>query len=221
MPTGLPRDIAVPHVVLLGDSVFDNARYVPGEPPVIEQLRGELPDGWQATLLAVDGNITRDVADQLNRLPEDTTHLVVSVGGNDALAASGLLHQRANSVREAIGYLVRAQAGFRQDYRDMLLALAGAGLPTALCTIYDSIPGLEPAAVTALAAFNDEILRGAIDEGWPVVDLRIVCDDKTDYSSLSPIEPSRQGGEKIARAIANLLQQHDFSLRRTTIYGRE
>ena len=27
------------HVVLLGDSIFDNASYVPGKPPVIEQLR--------------------------------------------------------------------------------------------------------------------------------------------------------------------------------------
>ena len=34
------------HVILLGDSIFDNARYVPGGPSVIEQLRRALPDGW-------------------------------------------------------------------------------------------------------------------------------------------------------------------------------
>ena len=28
------------HVVLLGDSIFDNAWYVPNRPPVIEQLAG-------------------------------------------------------------------------------------------------------------------------------------------------------------------------------------
>lgn len=34
----------MPHIVLLGDSIFDNAADVPGEPPVIEQLRARLPD---------------------------------------------------------------------------------------------------------------------------------------------------------------------------------
>jgi hypothetical protein len=41
------------HVVLLGDSIFDNARYVPGRPAVIEQVRQALPRPWQATLLAI------------------------------------------------------------------------------------------------------------------------------------------------------------------------
>ena len=72
------------HVVLLGDSILDNARYVPDRPAVIEQLREALPRGWQASLLAVDGHITEDVAKQLNKLPADATHLVVSAGGNDA-----------------------------------------------------------------------------------------------------------------------------------------
>ena len=40
------------HVVLLGDSTFDNASYVPGGPAVIEHARRCLPAGWQAALLA-------------------------------------------------------------------------------------------------------------------------------------------------------------------------
>ena len=53
------------HVVLFGDSIFDNARYVPDRPPVIEQVRRSLPSGWRATLLAVDGHVTSDVQRQL------------------------------------------------------------------------------------------------------------------------------------------------------------
>ena len=45
------------HIVLLGDSIFDNAAYVNGGPEVIEQLRSILPQDWQATLLAIDGNV--------------------------------------------------------------------------------------------------------------------------------------------------------------------
>ena len=70
----------MPHAVLLGDSVFDNAAYVPGELPVIELLKRRLPAGWQATCLAIDGNVTADVAGQMRRLPTDATHIIVSVG---------------------------------------------------------------------------------------------------------------------------------------------
>ena len=44
------------HVVLLGDSIFDNARYVPGGPSVTDHLRRSLPREWQVTLLACDGS---------------------------------------------------------------------------------------------------------------------------------------------------------------------
>ena len=76
------------HIVLLGDSIFDNASYVPEGPPVVTQLRHRLPKNWRASLLAVDGHRTMDVMDQLTALPGDATHLIVSVGGNDALSES-------------------------------------------------------------------------------------------------------------------------------------
>ena len=83
-----PKPRSVSHVTLLGDSIFDNSRYVPGGSPVVDQLH-RLPRGWRATLLAVDGAVAADVPSQLARLPADATHLVVSAGGNDALGAGG------------------------------------------------------------------------------------------------------------------------------------
>ena len=69
------------HIVLLGDSIFDNGAYVRrGEPDVVRQLRDKLPAGAKATLAAVDGATTAGVARQLERLPADATHLVVSAG---------------------------------------------------------------------------------------------------------------------------------------------
>jgi hypothetical protein len=53
------------HLVLLGDSIFDNAAYVPGGPDVRAQLQERLPHDWRVTLLAVDGHRTSDVAGQL------------------------------------------------------------------------------------------------------------------------------------------------------------
>jgi len=57
------------HLVLLGDSIFDNAAYVRGRPAVVDQVRNSLPQGWRATLIARDGNVINDVHRQLDRLP--------------------------------------------------------------------------------------------------------------------------------------------------------
>lgn len=190
-------------VILLGDSVFDNGAYVQGAPSVIEQLRATLPAGWRASLLAVDGATTGDVNTQLKRLPADATHLVVSAGGNDALMHSGMLDMRVTSSGEVLDALGRAAEGFERQYCAMLGQVLSHGLPLVLCTIYrgnfpDAV--MQRRASVALAPFNDAILRSAFEAAVEVIDLRLVCSDPTDYAN--PIEPSAQGGQKIARAIA-------------------
>jgi hypothetical protein len=202
------------HVALLGDSIFDNAVYVPGGPSVIEHLARSLPKGWRATLLAVDGAVTSDVERQLARLPADVTHLVVSAGGNDALGQSGLiLHEPARSFAEVLARMGQIRAEFQRDYRRMLEAVLAAGKPTAVCTIYDAIPILEHSERAGLALFNEIILREAFRAGVPAIDLRLVCHEATDYAPMSPIEPSAAGGGKIARAICNLVVRDDCSNR--------
>ena len=78
------------HIVLLGDSIFDNGAYVDGGPDVIKQLRSKLPQDWQASLLAVDGSVTTNVIDQIAGIPAAATHLIVSVGGNDGLSRADI-----------------------------------------------------------------------------------------------------------------------------------
>jgi hypothetical protein len=199
------------HVVLLGDSLFDNGRYVPGGPSVIEHLRKRLPGGWCATLLARDGAAASDVSRQLELLPNHATHLVVSVGGNDALDHSSLLlHEPTGSYAEVVARLADIHAEFQRGYRGMLQRVLSCDRPTAVCTVYDSIPGLEHVEFAGLCVFNDVILREAFRAGVPVIDLRSVCTDAGDYSKSSPIEPSALGGGKIARAVCRLLCSHDF-----------
>jgi hypothetical protein len=45
-----------------------------------------------------------------------------------------------------------------------------------------------------------------------------VCDEPADYAN--PIEPSAQGGRKIARVIARVVRDHDFLPVGTTVYSQ-
>ena len=193
----------MPHVVLLGDSVFDNGAYVAGGPYVVAQLRGIFPGEARATLGAVDGATLAGVAGQLARVPADATHLVVSAGGNDALREAGVLDERARSVAEALDKIAAARERFQRDYRAMLAAVLARNLPTAVCTIYEArFPQAElrRLAATALAVLNDCITREAFARDLALIDLRLVCDDDADFANA--IEPSVAGGAKIARAVA-------------------
>jgi hypothetical protein len=145
-------------------------------------------------------------------------HLVVSAGGNDALSESSILMEPAATVGEALAIMQGVRDRFRETYRAMLKAIGARGLPTAVCTIYDSIPGLGPAEQSALGGFNEVILRNAFEARLPVIDLRLVCTLPADYSHVSSIEPSFLGGAKIAAAIAELVTSHDFGSTRSTVY---
>lgn len=195
------------HVVLLGDSIFDNGSYIaPGEPDVLEQVRTKMPDGWKATMLALDGAVTTDVNSQLAKIPTGASHLILSIGGNDALGTSGILRERASSVSEVMTRMADVRAAFGRSYSKMMDDVAKLRLPTALCTIYDARfpdPIEQRQVVAALSVFNDIITREAFARGCAVIDLRLICNEHDDYAN--PIEPSRKGGDKIATVIAKYL----------------
>jgi len=194
------------HIVLLGDSIFDNAAYTEGGPDVISQVRQLLPVGWRASLLAVDGATAENVPSQLQRIPPDASHLVLSVGGNDALMNASILHVPADSVSQAVAALAEVSRGFEKNYRRAVAVCRQLSLPLTLCTIYNGCfpdGNYQRLISTALMVFNDVILRVGIEFGLAVIDLRFVCSSAVDYAN--PIEPSSVGGAKIARAIVNLV----------------
>ena len=216
-----PRmEMPVRHIVLLGDSIFDNAAYVAGGPDVVHQLRERLPDGWRARLAAVDGSVTASVAIQLQQLPPDASHLIVSVGGNDALGHAGTLDEGARSMAEALDRMAAIRDQFERDYGAMLDGVLERGLPTAVCTIYDARfpnPLRRRLAATGLTIFNDCITRAAFSRARPLIDLRLICNEDEDFAN--PIEPSVRGGAKIAAAVAALIAEHDFARHRSEVFA--
>ena len=206
------RKVINGHLVLLGDSILDNGAYTSGGPDVVTHLRGLLPAGWRATLLALDGSLVGDLDGQLSELPADTSHAVVSMGGNNVLMNLDILRLRVRSEPEALVKLGQRVAVFERAYRKAINRLLSLGRETVVCTIYnaslDTAAGAAAlglrseeaaAALVALTAFNDVILRVSVEAKLRVIALRLVCTEPADYANT--IEPSVRGGEKVARAI--------------------
>src|SRR5215469_8652884 len=199
------------HLALLGDSIFDNGRYTRGGPDVASQVRKLLPSGWEVSLLAVDGSTTANIPDQVQRLPKEATHLVLSVGGNNALNEASRLGMSFFDFPDvptlkALDSLADISGDFEAQYRSAVDVCLRPGLPLGVCTIYNGCfpdKSYQRIASVALAVFNDVILRVAIERGLPVIDLRSICTNPADYAN--PIEPSSIGGEKIAKVIVALV----------------
>jgi len=207
------------HIVLLGDSIFDNAGYVDAGDSVIDQLTSKLPKCVKATLLAVDGDVTSDVYAQLENLPDHATHLFISCGGNDALRIANILNKPVRSVGEAMDVFTEIKNQFQEHYSNMIHAVKSKSEQICICTVHDSIPEYSPRALTALSMFNEVILAVAFKLNAPVIDLRLACNDPRDYSPVSPIEPSKYGGEKITDLILTVIEQHSFDGKRSVIYS--
>ncbi len=218
------------HVALLGDSILDNGAYTSGGADVITHVRGMLPAGWRATLLAMDGSLTADLDGQLSYLPRDTTHVVVSVGGNDVLLNLDILRLRVRSELEALMKLGQRIAVFEGAYRRAIKRVLSLGREMAVCTIYNANLDEEAgaaamgfsteeatAALVVLTTFNDAILRVAFEARLRVIELRLVCNEPADYANT--IEPSSRGGEKIARAIVTALGLTEHTGEHSRVFG--
>jgi hypothetical protein len=162
--------------------------------------------GWTASLLAVDGSTTAEVPSQLQSLPANASHLVLSVGGNDAIMNASILQMPADSASMVLAALADVACRFERNYRRAVEACRLVNLPVILCTIYNGCfpdPQYQRTISTALIVFNYVILRVGIEFRLSIIDLRFVCSSPSDYAN--PIEPSSLGGAKIARAIVNLV----------------
>jgi hypothetical protein len=209
------------HIVLLGDSIFDNKTYVGiNGKDVVTHLSERLPNNWQATLRAVDGSIIENISRQLVDIPTDATHLIVSVGGNNAIMNADILQMKAENSAQVLSEIADRSEAFETHYKEMLQRVLAKNLPIAICTIY--FPNFPEAifqrlAVTALSVFNDVIIRQAIINSLPIIDLRLICSEVDDYANA--IEPSDKGGRKIAAKILELVETHDFKNRKIQIFA--
>jgi hypothetical protein len=204
------------HVALLGDSILDNRAYTLGEPDVTNHLRELLPSG-RVTLCALDGSTTSELYWQISRVPEDVSHIVVSIGGNDALGNIDLLATPVSSTTQALSLFRERIGRFESAYIRAIEAVLDLQRKTAICTIYNGNldPPQDGLARTLLMMFNDVILRCGFERSLPIIDLRFICCEKSDYAN--PIEPSGSGGRKIAKAVVGWLEMDKSTSRSQVI----
>lgn len=194
-------------LVLLGDSILDNWPYTAPAPDTTAHLQQLLGPDWSVVRLAQDGSVISDVRAQMRALGERPALAVLSIGGNDALAHTGLLEPGRTSAIDLLEALLDIAGEFEAAYQRAAQAVKAAAGRTVLCTIYEV--QLEPPADARrarvpLAVLNDRIIRVAARLGVEVLELRAVCTDPDDF--VQQIEPSPQGAAKIARAIAAVAQ---------------
>lgn len=195
------------HLVLLGDSILDNAPYTRPAPDTAAHLRRLIGQEWTVELLALDGARMADMREQVARLDRPSV-AVLSIGGNDVTRHVSLLSGPATSARDVIGELLAIVEAFGAQYDAVLDSLRPVVRRLVLCTIYDvplEPPELARLARVPIALLDDRIVRAGAARGLEVIDLRAVCTEAADFTL--EIEPSAQGARKIAQAIAAVVER--------------
>jgi len=179
-------------VILMGDSVLNNANYVPAGNSVYDYLKKKLN---KVINLAKDGATINDLYTQLDKIPVDLnntdTYIFISAGGND------ILNKRTELTTNEIRRLF-------DTYMDFLKALRVKLASTKINIINLYLP-TNPrfqSYKTSIDQWNELINQYSdkIGEMYNVVDLHSLLTTPEDF--VYDIEPSESASNKIANLIA-------------------
>jgi hypothetical protein len=201
------------HLVLLGDALENlDIGMDPAEDVLVPRPRNP----WKLTVLEPPQVLERGWS---RAIPLDATHIGICLDGGWAIEASGLLRGEAKSIRSALKALALAADQFEDIFARLIAAALEAGLPTVVCTLVPSRhqeASRRRVAATALAIFNDRILRQAFWAKLSIVELRLICDEESDYASETLL--SRAGVRKVANVGRAALYEVSREPGRTRVY---
>ena len=201
------------HLVLLGDAL-QNIDLGKGQAESTLVPRPRNP--WKLTILQPPEVLRQG---RVRAIPAEASHIGICVDGGWAIETSGLLQGSARTIREALDALASAADEFESMFAHLIAAAAEAGVPTIVCTLVPARyvePSQQRVAATALAIFNDRILRRAIAAQLSIVELRLVCDEDSDYASETLL--SRTGVRKVANVARSALYDISRNPGRTRVY---
>jgi hypothetical protein len=201
------------HLVLLGDAL-QNIEFGEGHPEDTLVPRPRNP--WKLTVLQAPEVLRKS---HIRAIPAQASHIGICVDGGWAIETSGLLRGDAQSVRGTLDALATAADEFEKIFVRLIAAAKETGLPTVVCTLVPSRyvdPVQERAAATALAIFNDRILRCAFAARLSIMELRLICDEDGDYASETLL--SQAGVRKVANVGRSALYEISREPGRTRVY---
>jgi len=201
------------HLVLLGDAL-QNIDLGKGqaETALVPQPRNP----WKLTVLQPPEVLRQG---RVRAIPAGVTHIGICVDGGWAIETSGLLQGSVRTIREALDALARAADEFENMFVRLITAAAEASVPTIVCTLVPARyaeSSQERVAATALAIFNDRVLRRTIAAHLSIVELRLVCDEDSDYASETLL--SHAGVRKVANVARSALYDVSRNPGRTRVY---
>ena len=209
----------MPKLVLMGDSTLANIAHT-GPPELLEQLREVLPADWSAHLCAIDGARIDDVFGQIPTVPEDASHILLSIGGNNCIEFTHHLKSVMPNLGKALYYTDTLRVRLAQSYRRLLDEILELGKPTMVCTVYNpKLPsqGQQRIVETIIAMVNDAIIAGACATQTPVLDLRPLGVERANF--VSPIELNHRGAQFFCDAIVRMIETGALEQRETTIHS--
>ncbi len=217
IPNSLQEEQSSPdiirHLVLLGDAL-QNIDLGKGEAESALVPRPRNP--WKLTVLQPPEVLQQG---RVRAIPAGVTHIGICVDGGWAIETSGLLKGGAQSIQDALDTLAAAADEFENMFTRLIAAATEAGVPTIVCTLVPARyaePSQQRVAATALAIFNDRILRRATAARLSIVELRLVCDEDSDYASETLL--SHAGVRKVANVARSALYDVSRNPGRTRMY---
>jgi len=202
-----------PKIVLFGDSILNNTRYVPSGKSVIARLKHMYGDNLQT--YAQDGAYISNVYGQVEQYENygatsdsdsTRTHIIISVGGNDLL----------NEMN--IGELNESKVTHLSSKYERLLKYICGKYPNAvihLLNVYQPTDEIFVSASKQIEQWNNEVYNRATErvasgrkkrQVVNVVKIDEVCVEKSDF--VNTIEPSVKGSKKIVSLIVQNVNEY-------------
>lgn len=201
------------HLVLLGDAL-QNIDLGKGQAESALVPRPRNP--WKLTVLQPPEVLRQG---RVRAIPAGATHIGICVEGGWAIETSGLLKGRAQSILDALDTLAAAADEFENMFVGLIAAATEAAVPTIVCTLVPARymePSQERVAAAALAIFNDRILRRTIAAQLSIMELRLICDEDSDYATETLL--SHAGVRKVANVARSALYDISRNPGRTRVY---
>ena len=179
------------NIVLIGDSVLNNANYVPSEKSVVDILKTKTQKVFN---FAKDGATISDCYGQLDKIPTDLnttdTYVFISAGGNDILNKRGQLDN--SEIRKLFN-----------NYMDFIKALR-VKLGSAKINIFNLYLPSNPRYNTyksSIEEWNQLITENSskIGEMYNIINVDTLLTTPDDF--VYDIEPSEIASQKIANVI--------------------